>query len=247
MRREGVKRMVFGSILAFLVAPGIFVAALVLGITNAVSGLDFDTVGPGDSVNLTAGEEMSIFVYTGAAASSDGIETGSEVAPPSQQCSMTGPDGSAVQLRRDTGTSYTTEGERWSQAYKVTPPVSGDYTLRCGADRAMVMNSGAFEGAFRSVGVALVVAFVVPFVVGVIGLGLLIWGIVRYNKTKPRQGGYQPPAGYSGGAAPYQGQYGQQPPVQYGESGQYQQPGSSDPYGPPQNGGQTYGWDEPRR
>lgn len=253
MRREGVKRMVFGSILAFLIAPGIFVAALVLGITNAVGEfMDADSVGPGESVSLQAGTKMSIFVYSDAAPSESGNADTDTTVLPSQECSVTSPGGQPVALTRDTGADFSSNGDEWSQAYSFTPQTTGDYTVNCGDQSAMVLESGALDGAMRSVGTALVVAFVVPFVIGVLGLGLLIWGIVRYNKTKPAHGGYQPPAGYGGG--PGQPGYGQQTPYQqpgqqsYGQPGQYgqqPQPGQTDnPYAPPQNGGQTYGWDE---
>ncbi|YAL83801.1 hypothetical protein ACMYYO_03045 [Dermacoccaceae bacterium W4C1] len=230
MKREGVKRMVFGGILFFLVAPAIFVTALVVGIGSSISSFENAAeLGPGESTSLTSGDEVSVFVYDGSAPdSSDGVDTGG-AALPAADCTVTDPSGGDVALTSSSGDSVTSDGSRWAEAFTFTPERSGNYRFDCGELRALVMPSDIVSTFGQRVGLTLLAAFGLPFLAGVVGLGLFIWGLVRYNKTKPQQYG----GGHGGGYQPPQG-YGQQGYNQYGQPGNQ----GYNPYG--QQGGQGY-------
>ena len=78
-----------------------------------------------------------------------------------------------------------------------------------------------------------------PFLFGVLGLGLFVWGLVRFNATKPQPGsGYGAPNGghpqQGGHGYPYS-QPGQPPYPQQGPP----DPGPQGPDQPPYDGGRS--------
>ncbi|MDF8264615.1 hypothetical protein [Luteipulveratus flavus] len=219
-RRQGLKRTVIGAVMAFLLAPLVFVLALWLGVRWTVDAVDnAQRLDPGQAVSLKAGEKVTLFVFQGTTSAGDGADSNGTDTP-AVTCSATGPDGQPANLQASTGTSVTNGGERWQQSYELTAGAAGSYAVSCGDQRVLVLDSGFAGDLAKKLGGAVLAAFVIPFVIGVTGLGLFIWGIVKLSSSK-RQA-YAP--GYAG--VPY----GQQP---YGQAGYGQQQGDGQqpPYG----------------
>lgn len=230
MKREGVKRMITGGLLFFVVAPLVFVLALVLGVGSAINAVsDAEQLSPGQSTRLEADQEVSIFVLTNAVEPAFPTEPGASPTTTTPEvrttCSVTGPDGSAADLRRTSGAKVSENGDDWREQYKLKAGPAGDYAVTCGDRDVLIMDEDIAEVVGRGV-MFVLIALAVPFLFGVVGLGLFVWGLVRFNATKP-----QPGYGYGGGSGypPQQGGYpylNQSPP---------QHPGSG-PYDPPQSG-----------
>lgn len=258
MKREGVKRMIGGGVLFFLVAPAIFVAVLLIGVGKSVADIaGSDPVQPGGTAQLEAGQKVSLLVFAGTA-TGDGATQGSGVPAPDETCTVTDPTGQPANLTRDSGTEVSDGGQSYREGYTLTAGPAGAYTITCGSSEVLVVDENAMSELGRNVGGTLVAALVIPFVVGIIGLALFIWGLVKFNRSKKAMpaGGYgqgqyaygqqqygQP--GYGGGQQPYAGQdypqQGQQSydggQLAYGSDQQYGQQGQGgrDGQNPPQN------------
>ncbi|WP_018157038.1 hypothetical protein [Demetria terragena] len=203
MKREGVKRMVTGGVFFFLLAPLVFVVALVLGVGQVISGIDESTVPPGGTIQLDSGAETSVFVL-GLDPQVD-TETGSATALP--DCTVKDPSGSEVALSRTSQSSEVTSGDQtFTSAYSFTPAETGAYTVTCGTNDTLVIDSGLAGMAGKGV-ILVFVAIGVPFIIGIVGLGLFIWGLVKYNSSKRRMA--------QGGPGPHGYPYNQQPPPYY--------------------------------
>lgn len=213
MRREGVKRMVTGGLFFFVLAPLVFVGALVLGVGSLISGIDDAQVPPGGTVELQAGEEASLFVLGVGETQLDvpNSDTGAPSVAP--RCTVLDPEGSEVDLTRSSGNTEVSEGgQTWESAYTFTPRTTGAYQVTCGNDDALVLESGLAGMLSKGVGL-IFLAIGLPFLIGVVGLGLFIWGLVKFNSSKnqpapgyPAPQGYYPPQGYDqppGNQPPY--------------------------------------------
>ncbi|AKU17965.1 hypothetical protein [Luteipulveratus mongoliensis] len=218
-KREGVKRMVVGALLFFLLAPAIFVGALWFGISRTVDTIDdAQRLKPGESVQLDAGEQVKLFIFDGITTGGDGATAGSDQTPSPVQCTATGPDGQPVDLRTSSGKSVSNDGQRWQESYELTAGPAGAYRVTCGTSEVLVLDSDFVKNLATKVGGTLLLAIVLPFLVGMTGLGLFIWGIVKYTSNKPppvqpgyATGGYPPPSGY------YPPQQPTQPPIEHRE------------------------------
>lgn len=239
MKREGVKRMIGGGVLFFLVAPAIFFIALLVGVGKSVADIaDSQQVSPGGTAQLQAGQRVSLLVFAGTA-TGDGATQGSGVPAPDETCTATDPTGQPANLTRDSGTEVSDGGQSWREGYTLTAGPAGAYTITCGSSDVLVMDESAMSDLGRNVGGTLVAAFVLPFIVGVIGLALFIWGLVKFNRSKKAMpaGGYAQgqPGGYAGqpygGQQPYAGQG-------YPQQGQQSYDGGQPSYG---DGQQSYG------
>lgn len=253
MKPEGTKRMVIGGILFFLVAPAIFVIALVIAAGSAADAINDGTkLSSGQSTHLDAGEEVWLLVDNGTTGSEDGATTGTGIDRPAVSCTATDPNGQPVQLTSSSGTEIAQDGQQFVKGYTMTATTAGNYTIDCQGRSVLVMDSDLASKIGTRVGGAVIGAFVIPFFVGVAGLVLFIWGLVARSRSKRRiqeaaygqygQQGYGQPA-YGGQYNPpqqYGGQYGQQ----QGGYNQQQYPGYQQPEQPyqgyrpdaPQNG-----------
>lgn len=217
MRREGVKRMITGGLLFFVVAPVVFIGALVLGVGSAVNAVsEAEQVEPGQSTHLDAGQEVSIFVLTNAVEPSPGEFSRETTSATRTTCTATDPSGSPAKLRRTSGATVSENGDDWREQYKLTAGSAGNYAITCGDRSVLIMDEDVATLVGRGI-TFIVIAFAVPFLFGVVGLGLFIWGLIRFNATKPQPGyGYGPSQNYpqqpGGYPYPQQGQPGQQDP-----------------------------------
>lgn len=231
MRRQGLKRTIIGALMAFLIAPGIFVLAIILGVRWAGEAIDdADRLSPGDSITLQAGEEVTLYVLSGTSSGSDGFDEGGTPAP-DVTCTATGPDGQPVDLTSSTGSSVTRDNEQWQEGYELHADTAGAYTVRCGDSEVLAMDSDFASSLGKRLGGTVLLAFVVPFLVGATGLGLFIWGLVKLSSSKKAAQMYAPGGYPAYGQQPYgQGGYGQPPYQQQPPYGGQQPP--HDPYGP---------------
>lgn len=236
MKREGVKRMVVGGLMFFLLAPGIFVLSLVLGVSSSIDDVkDAPRIQSGGTANLKANQTYGLFVYDGPS-TSDGATSGTDVQRPNVTCTATDPSGAPAQLTSASGSEVSADDSSFSKSYELKTTAAGAYRVDCGGSEVMLLDSEMMSNLGKKIGITLLFAFGLPFVIGIVGLGLFIWGLVRFNKTKPRPAGYggYPGGGYDGGQGyPQQGQqYGQQ----YGQQGYGQQGyGDQDPGQPGAN------------
>lgn len=234
-KREGVKRMVLGGILFFLVAPAIFILAVVIGVNQAKDVIeDADKLSPGQSTTLQANETVSLFVFEGPSSSGDGASVGSDINAPATTCEVLDPTGKPVALKDSSGSSVSTDGQEYSEGYEFTATVAGAYKVTCGDKDVLVMDSEFASDLGKKLGGAVLLGLAVPFIVGMTGLGLFIWGLVKYRSYKRATQPQQQFGGYGQQGYPQPG-YPQGP--QYGAPGQPQ--GYAAPGVPQQQGDQS--------
>lgn len=234
MKPEGTKRIVFGAIMAFLLAPAIFVIALVVGLKPVADMVsEGNRLSSGESTRLESGNKVVLLVDDGEASSGSGATKGSNVGSTDVTCTGTGPDG-PVQLERDSGTSMNRDSREFVAGYSFTPDSTGDYSFSCQGRSLLVVDQSDVEKLGTRIGGSLIVGLGGSFLVGVVGLGLFIWGLVVRSRSKRRireaaMGGYGQPYGYGQQGYPQQG-YG---PPQGNQQG-YQQPPYQGYQQPPQ-------------
>ncbi len=237
-RRRGIWPMVIGGVLLVVGVPAAIIIGLIIGGGSVLSEVeDMPRLDPGESLTLEAGAERTVYVVPSEGSSGTG-PTGPEEEPsePSlpqiEDCTVTGPDGSPVPLRSTGGPGITADGSSFLATGTFTAEQSGAHTIDCGAaTRVLVAPAEFTDSFFQTLVWSIGGAFLGAGILGVVGLGLLIWGIVAFTNSKPpRPPGPQHPYGPPG--PPPQHPYGPPgPPPQhpYGPPG----PPPQHPYGPP--------------
>ncbi|MDO5049257.1 MAG: hypothetical protein Q4D87_05170 [Actinomycetaceae bacterium] len=157
-RGGSIAMIVIGAVLTFIVAPVAFFAAVAVGAYSSVDGMPQPYYMNGDTVTVSSSGSFTLMFEDTAEA---------------PECSLVG-NGETYQLE-----PLTVQSESMSFAESVP---AGTYHLECTNDngRRMVGMDGAFFGDLvGSAGPALIISAVI----GVAGLVVMIWGIVRLVKV----------------------------------------------------------------
>lgn len=234
-KRRGLGALITGLVLMLLVAPLLFVGGLTFAARNVVNiARDAQTVAPGGTLTLKAGESALVVVDVGPAPNNS-LSVNDTSADATQSCTMTGPAGEAT-VDSTSGLSANLDGRHYESAGLFTATDAGTYTLTCSGPAKVMTGADATGIAGRTVAAALI-GFVAASVAGLLGLILLIVGIVRMRRSS-RSGVGQPPyGGYPGQPAYGQPAYGQPAQPGYGQPtqggyGQPAQPGYGQPAQP---------------
>ncbi|MCS6711362.1 hypothetical protein JSY14_04760 [Brachybacterium sp. EF45031] len=173
-RRRGLKRIIFGSLGLVANAVGLLLVPFLTAIIGAVIAMNGATAvsagAPGAEV--TAKSLDLVYVYAPA--------TEAENA----QCTASGAGATFEPSVADGGFSKTVNGAEYVEIGSVTPARAGQVQVLC---------EGVSDIAIATVGVGgflgtSLLSFSIPIVLGLVSLGLLIWGIIaRVRSGKAAQ------------------------------------------------------------
>lgn len=168
-RRRGLKRTIFGGLGILANAVGLFVMPFLVGVLGAVISI-------GASQTLTAldpqhatidGDAMRIYSLAVP------IEYAGTV-----QCTVTGGDATITPAPTDHPVG-TVDGTDYYDAFELMVNGSGEITVECSGTEALALWEAGMGGTLISIGVGIVV----PVVLGLLSLGLLIWGIIALVRS----------------------------------------------------------------